>query len=413
MPAAQGANGEDRVPRLAPDCDPTSLDLTPAEGFLLSRIDGHTPCSVLRVLGGLEPEAVDACLERWIGEGVLVWGASGPPSARPKKQPKTVCETAPAAAESAPGLPALDPSLDIPVEAQQAILDMHARLDRPYPEILGVELEADVKTVKRAYFALSKEFHPDRYFRKEIGAYADLLQPVFRKIVEAYELLSNPMVRREIEKSLQADAPPPPAPATGEEAKPAASKARRRRPPAHPFSPFARFVAQRKAKAKTFFEAAMAAVADENWLEAAGSLRMAIAYDPHNATYQERFGEVQPKAHAIRFDQLIKEAEGALSFKDGREALKIYEEALHFAPWNGRANHTAARLAWMVAEDLRKAKDFAMAACEAEPDNAEFRKTLGMIYKAAGLTSNARRELKAALRLDPKDREAKSELRSL
>jgi Tfp pilus assembly protein PilF len=43
----------------------------------------------------------------------------------------------------------------------------------------------------------------------------------------------------------------------------------------------------------------------------------------------------------------------------------------------------------------------------------QYRRTLGQIYKAAGLVANARRELEVALRIDPKDAEAKQELRGL
>jgi Flp pilus assembly protein TadD len=42
-----------------------------------------------------------------------------------------------------------------------------------------------------------------------------------------------------------------------------------------------------------------------------------------------------------------------------------------------------------------------------------YRRTLGQIFKAAGLKSNARRELETALKLDPKDAEARAELKSL
>jgi Flp pilus assembly protein TadD len=54
-----------------------------------------------------------------------------------------------------------------------------------------------------------------------------------------------------------------------------------------------------------------------------------------------------------------------------------------------------------------------MAACELAPENALFHRTLGQIYKAAGLTANAKRELQTALRLDPKDAESRQELKAL
>ena len=48
--------------RLCLGSDPTSLVLSAAEGYLLSRIDGHTPWRVLRETGGLGAEEVDICV---------------------------------------------------------------------------------------------------------------------------------------------------------------------------------------------------------------------------------------------------------------------------------------------------------------------------------------------------------------
>ncbi len=52
----------DSVLSVAKACDTTQLDLSAAEGFLLSRIDGLTPWRFLRQIGGLPVEQVDACL---------------------------------------------------------------------------------------------------------------------------------------------------------------------------------------------------------------------------------------------------------------------------------------------------------------------------------------------------------------
>jgi len=402
---SRGAAGEGtgRIPRLAPDCDPTRLALSPAEGFLLSRIDGHTPQSVLRAVGGLPPADVDRCIADWARAGIVLFGGSGPrargDAAAPARAPRD------RGASPDAGAPAIDPGLEIAPEAQQGILTMEARLERPYHEILGVAPDADTRTVKRAYFALSKEFHPDRYFRREIGPFRERLEAIFRKLVEAYELLSDPAVRAEVQRSLEAEAAPPAgAPRTG---------TGRRRPRPDAFSPLLRGLARRKARAKTLFEAGMAAAAEERWIEAAGSVRLAIAFDPRNPLYRERFGEIQPRAHEVRFEQLMKEADSALSFRDRADALRIYEEALHYRPYDPVANFTAARLAWLAADDLRLAKEYAVRACEADPGNSEYRKVLGLIYKAAGLHANARRELQKAVRLDPGDEEARAELKSL
>ena len=50
---------------------------------------------------------------------------------------------------------------------------------------------------------------------------------------------------------------------------------------------------------------------------------------------------------------------------------------------------------------------------ELAPENGAYRRTLGLVYREAGLAANARRELEAALRCDPGDAEVKAALRGL
>jgi curved DNA-binding protein CbpA len=432
------ATGE-RIPRLGPGVDPTALSLTPAEGYLLSRVDGRTPWRVLREIGGLSPDDVDRCLERWLAEKVLVVDGAGsrrgagprpaPAEAKAKAGQAPPRASAPPAAGTRaavvrPELPGIDASLDLPVAVQEKVLALAARLDAPYPEILGVPADADRKALKRAYFALSKEFHPDRYFRKNLGAFQPQLERVFKKIVEAYELLSDPMARAEIEKSLAAMAPGADAAAETQPAAAAAAPPPEQAPaqapvrPAvprrpHVFSIAERVRKERRQRAKRLFEAGMAAFAGGRWIEAAGSVRLAIAFDPWNAIYKEQFAEVQGKAHQERARQLVKEAESALELRDYPAALRAFEEALHYRPSDFELLRRAARLAMHVGGDLHQAKEWALAAVELDGRDADGHKLLGQIYKAAGLAANARRELELAAQLDPKDDEVRAELRSL
>jgi len=388
----------DGVPRRAPQGDPTQLALSPAEGYLLSRVDGATPWSVLREIGGLPAERVDDCLERWLADGVLELVVAGGRPAPAGREEAVRTD----GAGSAP-----DPGLDLPVEAQRRILDFESRLERPYHEILGVARDADARAIKRAYFELSKEFHPDRYFRRDIGAFAERLERVFERIAEAYELLSDPTTRAELERSLESEPAPPPVAGAGA----TAAAARRARAMLHPRH--LRALAERKARAKSLFEAGMAAFHAERWLDAACSVRLAIAYDPGNRAFKESFGAVQRRASEERGRQLIREAERALELREAREALRLYEEALHHRPHEPRANYEAACLILALGEDLRRGKEYASRACELEPENGAYHRTLGQIYAAAGLRANAERELRAALRIDPKDAAARAELRAL
>ena len=122
---------------------------------------------------------------------------------------------------------------------------------------------------------------------------------------------------------------------------------------------------------------------------------------------------MQRKAHEERARALLKEADGSYQLGDYRDAFRLYDEALHYRPFDAELSHKTARLAWKLGSDLRKAKDCAMAACELAPENPGYRRTLGQIYKAAGLFANAKRELQTALRLDPSDAESRQELKTL
>ena len=429
------AASNEGIPRLGPGVDPTRLVLTPAEGYLLSRIDGATSWTHLRAIGGLAAEEVDRCLERWVAEGVVVvegGKARGAAGARVGDPPPPTTPTRDTAPRSAPPRD-VDPGLDIPVEVQQRIFAFEAMLDRPYHEILGVPRDADRKALRKAYFALSKELHPDRCFRRNVGPFGKRLERIFGKIVEAYELLSDPMARAEIERSLAAasgdpaaaaaagaaaaEAPPETQPAAAAEteappdsARPAPAAPRTRRP--HVFSLHSRIVRERRARAKRMFEAGMASFAGGRWLEAAGSVRLAIAFDPWNAIYKEQFAAVQRKAHEERAKQLVREAESALELRDFPTALRAFGEALEYRPHDADLLHRAARLAWATGGDLHQAKEWAMAAVELDGGNAAHHRVLGQVYKAAGLEANARRELEAALAIDPKDEEARAELRA-
>ncbi len=63
-----------RTPCIAAGCDPTALRLSALEGYLLSRIDGHTSWRLLREIGGLTADEVDMCVEMWLGDGVIEMG---------------------------------------------------------------------------------------------------------------------------------------------------------------------------------------------------------------------------------------------------------------------------------------------------------------------------------------------------
>ena len=422
---------------LAPGIEPTTLPLDPTAGYVLSRIDGRTNWETLRQIGALRPQEIDVLVEKWLKEGVLVASAAtslatvraAKPSAAEKQtgaQASSAASAASTAAKSAAPvaparnrrpateLPEIDSALELDIELQREILEFAAGLGRLYHEILGVSYDADARTIKKAYFGLSKKLHPDRYFRRNTGAFGPLIESCFKRLLEAYELLSDPTTRKQVQGSETAAPRVPIDASVAASARSRGLDARRRlRERVSSMAGHARARDEQRRKAKSFYESGMSAFSASKWLEAAGAVRLAIAFDPDNSAYRESFPDIQRKAHDERAKHLVKQAEGALELRDYQLALDHFEEALHYRPADGELAYRSAKLSMQVSGDLKRAKEFAAQAVEVAPDKCEYRKMLAGVYAAAGLRANAKREYEAALRIDANDKEAKSALRSL
>jgi tetratricopeptide (TPR) repeat protein len=71
--------------------------------------------------------------------------------------------------------------------------------------LLGVRDNADRKTIRDAYFRLSKQFHPDAFYGRKLGPYRDRIEAIFRALTSAYDVLSNKNQRAEYDRSLGLD----------------------------------------------------------------------------------------------------------------------------------------------------------------------------------------------------------------
>lgn len=88
------------------------------------------------------------------------------------------------------------------------------RMTATHYDLLDVPRAADRRAIRDAYFALSKRYHPDVFFRRDLGAYRTRIDEVFRMLTRAYDVLSNPRQRAGYDLHLAniESRPPPDAP---------------------------------------------------------------------------------------------------------------------------------------------------------------------------------------------------------
>ena len=80
----------------------------------------------------------------------------------------------------------LDADVRLKILAMARLVDLHD----PWA-LLGVPNGADKTVLKRAYFKLSKDVHPDRFYGKQLGSFAERLSVVFEAVSRAYARLTS------------------------------------------------------------------------------------------------------------------------------------------------------------------------------------------------------------------------------
>ena len=428
---------KEQVLALAKECDATQLELSGAEGYLLSRIDGATPWRLLREIGGIPADQVDEVLSRWLANGTLeVVGGKAPNTlAPPKRDQPPVADSAPSAGAQSPeegpiviDESALDDRLDIDLEIQKRILEFEAGLGRPYHVLLGVKQGADPKAVKRAYFSLSKEFHPDRYFRKEIGVYGKRLDRIFKKVLEAHEILSDPelcQVANQVAAPNGAGAAQP-VDSAAPHAAPvdaAESVSQTSVPPREltklerlrqrmPFKINHAAIAERRARADEIFRAAQVSQQSGRLTEAEASLRIAISFDPARSEFKEALGSLRIAAAGARANQLLAKPSERMSSGELLEALTLLEDVLPYRPHDPELNERAARVCLQLGK-LEDAQEYTDTLLIRSPESAPAHTLLGRIHRERGQTDEAVRAFEKALKFDEEDIEARRALASV
>jgi tetratricopeptide (TPR) repeat protein len=190
-----------------------NMMLTPADGYVLSRVDGEMTAREVLQVTPFPSEEAEKSLFCLLCTGALEYKPAE--AAAPKPRP-----AAPAAAPERPPAPAEPPAAQRGVSARRReVLEKFAGLPgKSHFEVLEIAPSAGPDEVKEAYFRLAKRFHPDSHHREAV--LEDILyklEAIFIRLGEAHEVLRNPRTRASYETSLKARTPaaPPPVTAAG------------------------------------------------------------------------------------------------------------------------------------------------------------------------------------------------------
>jgi tetratricopeptide (TPR) repeat protein len=162
---------------------------------ILSRLDGSLDVADIAALTGVSEQDVEATLGPLVQAGLVSLGDVVTPSPAPATAAKMSMVPPGISVDGrrASGeMQAVEPLTQLTDEEQHRISDLYARLNKiDHYRLLGVAATADAKDIKRSYYALAKLYHPDRFFRKDVGSLRAKIQAIFSAMTTAMEALTD------------------------------------------------------------------------------------------------------------------------------------------------------------------------------------------------------------------------------
>jgi curved DNA-binding protein CbpA len=399
------AGAEELIPRMRRGIDLTKAGLSVEEGFIASRIDGRTTVKDIAIIIGKSKEETQKILNRLSRAGVIVL-AEGSDEVHEEEEPSGEY-----------GDYIFPPNLmmeegDLDPETRKRIIWTHEHLDKwTHYELLQAHRKDDAKELKKAYFERSKEWHPDRFRRPNLGSFKRMIEDIFKKIQEAHATLSDPKLREKydeenilmLDEDAIAEMLAKQRKAEREERR--AQEAVERRKKKNP-------VRQRIAKAKEFYEEALRLKVDGQLIEALRSVQTALAYDPRDE-YKALEEELRVSAGQYKIGPYLRKGSHEESMTNWDDAATAFGEAVRLSPENGEARLRLAFNLLMAGRDPHEANAHAHKAVALLPNEPEAHFVLGLCYEKGGMEKAAIREYKTAVDLKPNYEDAKKRLKKL
>jgi curved DNA-binding protein CbpA len=305
--------------------------------------------------------------------------------------------------------------------------------DKTCYEMLLLPRSADAPAIKKAYYKLSKEFHPDKFYRKNLGPYKEKLEIIFNKVNEAYRVLSDVAARAEYDQLVfgtegKDAATQSKATKTvdfvprSERAKEAARQAKagirtrggsRKKAVPKFLQKFQQELATKILRSKEHLKKGEEALGLGQFSEAAANFQMAMTLDPRNTKAKVLFKRAQGSSRDQKAEAYFNKAQEVLLSEDVRRAAELMQQAVDCKPTRGKYYNGFGRLIRENTSRQRVALELLRKAVELEPRNVDFTMDLARAYEDLGMKTNAARAYERVLKVDSKRSDASKALRRL
>ncbi|HUT52464.1 MAG TPA: DnaJ domain-containing protein [bacterium] len=458
------------VPLVCEGDDLLAQNVTPEEGFLISRLHGTLTVEALCSQTGLGKQKTLALLASLRKKGIISFHDHECAAPREDTAPAAdAVEPDPASAPAARVFTLSElkkiirkerPKGEQLVPVIEAIFENLEHLS--YYDLLGISGKADQQQVKKAYLKATKSFHPDRFYRKADREFRRKLQEIFKQANKGYRALSDEEARKAYDASLGVveeepeeeviEAAPLKARSRSVKGEPSpwkrirVSKARpveektrapkRVEEPAKPKGPMLKLgfgeaskpvsaLLQKMEKAKQesqgayldqaekFYKGAMIEKERRNLNAAKINLKLALEYSRGNPKYKEALAELEKREGAQKGEQEFKRGLDAQAEGDLRSAAMHYKEALRAGFENAKLLQRLAELVMELDNNFERARGLVLKAIEMEPGIVDYHMTLARAYKGLNQKAAAIVQLEKVLKIEPKNKLAAKEIKAL
>jgi curved DNA-binding protein CbpA len=301
--------------------------------------------------------------------------------------------------------------LEIPPGLQRELQDLASREGRiSHYELLGVPADADGGAVRRAFLDKSRTFHPDAWYRKELGEYGPLLSRAFQRLNTAYQVLTDPEARAAYDQENRRLFSPADQALiqkrnlAGEEDQ---RRDREKRERLLRMKGFARIGAARQ-----LFEQAVQQGAEGNRSAAIQALKTARELDPQRREISLKLAELEKEALKVRVASAIAWGKDLEAQQQHEKAKGIFLNAFNQDATSSEAALGAARCA-AEARDWQQCASWAQRSIELNSGELGAHLLAARAFAQLKLKARAKAELQFVLAKKPDHPEAKALLKGL